>query len=344
MPDYISRTDAAARMFGTGSPQHEAAKALDAAGAKPLPVAKPAVAAARSAAWQDDALSLEQRLVALSAGEWLDQVDELRAILAAGGPGIRALVLSMLAPEVEGLAAVALADAVDLGVERGSTAIGAEFKAKDEKAAAKVANRTGAARGALVGLDEKIADAVRTARRLASAGADDVAIVAPLSRARNDTKAALTWAANRAMNEGTLASAKRAKLPVVWVGERDACQHCLKLSGVVADSGDEFDWQDTYAAAPLSKPPVTLDAPPRHPNCRCHLEPLNHPSYAAALRREADRSILRGWSLESESEAARVVAAQRLLASGVTAPASVKAAAKAAVREGRFPSRTVPNG
>jgi len=75
-------------------------------------------------------------------------------------------------------------------------------------------------------------------------------------------------------------------------------------------------------------------------NCRCHLEAQDD-DVAAALKREADRSILRGFALESESERARLDAAERLLASGVRAPASVKRYAETAINRGGFdPSAT----
>ena len=77
-------------------------------------------------------------------------------------------------------------------------------------------------------------------------------------------------------------------------------------------------------------------------NCRCTIEPLNDQSYADALRREADRSVLRGFSLESESMRVRVDAAERLLAQGVDAPKSVKAYAARAIKAGEFGTRGRP--
>lgn len=77
-------------------------------------------------------------------------------------------------------------------------------------------------------------------------------------------------------------------------------------------------------------------------NCRCTIEPLNDKSYAEALRREADRSVLRGFSLESESMGTRVDAAQRLLDKGVNAPASVIKFAERGVKNGKFSTRGRP--
>ncbi|MEI5603996.1 hypothetical protein, partial [Streptomyces brasiliscabiei] len=79
-----------------------------------------------------------------------------------------------------------------------------------------------------------------------------------------------------------------------------------------------------------------------HPRCRCELEPLVSREYADALRREADRSVLRGFSLESEPMRVRVEAAERLLARGVDAPKSVIAYARRAVKRGEFDTRGRP--
>lgn len=77
-------------------------------------------------------------------------------------------------------------------------------------------------------------------------------------------------------------------------------------------------------------------------NCRCTIEPLVSREYADALRREADRSVLRGFSLESEPMRVRVEAAERLLARGVDAPKSVIAYARRAVKRGEFGTRGRP--
>ena len=77
-------------------------------------------------------------------------------------------------------------------------------------------------------------------------------------------------------------------------------------------------------------------------NCRCEVEPLRSQDYADALRREADRSVLRGFSLESESMKTRVEAAEDLLERDPDAPKSVIEFARDAVDEGRFPTRGRP--
>ena len=74
-------------------------------------------------------------------------------------------------------------------------------------------------------------------------------------------------------------------------------------------------------------------------NCRCTVEPLNDQAFADALRRESDRSVLRGFSLASEPMSVRIAAAERLLAKGVVAPKSVKKYAADAVKRGEFTTR-----
>jgi hypothetical protein len=61
-----------------------------------------------------------------------------------------------------------------------------------------------------------------------------------------------------------------------------------------------------------------------------------------ALKREARRSVLKGWSLESESQASRLDAAERLLQRGARLPGTVEREARQAVRARRFRSRSVP--
>jgi len=86
-------------------------------------------------------------------------------------------------------------------------------------------------------------------------------------------------------------------------------------------------------------------------NCRCrcvpyygHAGPPGSLTLPEALKREAQRSILKGWSLPSESERVRVAAAERLLARGSNLPKTVQQVARDAVKRGRFIDRTVPHG
>lgn len=126
----------------------------------------------------------------------------------------------------------------------------------------------------------------------------------------------------------------------MWVAETNACVECLAYSGRVSKPGKPFPGGLTYGAKSYHPEPV--DVPPRHPRCRCTIEPLRDKSYAAALRREADRSVLRGFSLESESMKTRIDAADRLVSRGVDAPKSVIAYARRSIKVGVFPTRSRP--
>ncbi len=141
-------------------------------------------------------------------------------------------------------------------------------------------------------------------------------------------------------NEGSTAVADAAGLATVWVAETNACVHCLAYSGRIAKAGKDFPGGLTYGAK--SYYPDPLPHPPLHPNCRCTVEPLRSVEYATALRREADRSVLRGFSLESESMGVRIDAAKRLVASGVDAPKTVIQYAERAVKRGKFGTRGRP--
>jgi hypothetical protein len=157
------------------------------------------------------------------------------------------------------------------------------------------------------------------------------------NQARRDTR----WAVNRAINNGATSVSLAAGMSLLWIAERDACLHCLALSGQVAVPGTLFP-DVTYADRPLGLPMVPY--PPRHPNCRCRVTPWSgapgrlerdHPQAPSALMREARRSVARGWS-DHDSEAARLRAAERLLARGANLPKSVEERARRAVRRGKF--------
>jgi len=158
---------------------------------------------------------------------------------------------------------------------------------------------------------------------------------------------------------------------LLWVAEPDACVVCLALSGHLADpsNGQWFDEEATFgkpgSAMSVWPPNQPLKGPPRHPHCRCIPELWYGPAVApggpeetslynqpdvganvdlpAALRREAKRSILYGWSVPSESSTVRIDAASRLLAKGAGLPKSVEARARAAVKKGKFDNRIHPS-
>lgn len=154
-------------------------------------------------------------------------------------------------------------------------------------------------------------------------------------------------AVNDAAAAGTMEEARRlGARAVMWVAERDACLHCLALSGVEVRVGGRFRPSLMFADKPLKWRGFN-GRPPRHPNCRCRVRPVFGDSSAQreALLREARRSVVRGFSLPSESQAARLRAADRLLRRGAGLPRSVEEYGREAVAAGRFPrGRDLPGG
>lgn len=270
----------------------------------------------------------QQTLKGVSA--WLRTVLSFRTV-ASDDPKLKAAVLAMGAPSIERQARLAAQRAYDLGVADAALITGTK-KVTGKPSKGAVAK--------LVGLDAAGRAAVAKAKKLANADLDAPSFLAPLFGHSAALRASVSDAINRGGNEGSTAVADAAGLPTVWVAETDACLECLAYSGRVADPGEDFPGGLTYGAKSYNTEP--LPYPPEHPNCRCTVEPLNDQSYADTLRREADRSVLRGFSLENESMKARVDAASRLLKDGVTAPASVKAYARASISAGKFATRGRP--
>lgn len=195
-------------------------------------------------------------------------------------------------------------------------------------------------RGALALLKAKLI------RRLGLTGA-----LAAVGRGRGvigRIKAAITHTVNETVNEAIAEQIKHAGAKKVWVSERDACVSCAAYAGIVVDEDADFpgglSWDPNQRGRTAA-----IASPPRHPSCRCRVaawkDEWAEPGVASmpeALRREAWRSIARGWSLPTESNAARIRAARELLRTGVRLPKSVLEFADRAVRVGRFADRTFP--
>lgn len=283
----------------------------------------------------------EQALAALEAkvlesagvGSWLRTVETLRALLTSGSPDINALVLAMGEPAVEAQLLDALGKAFELGANEARLVV-------DNVELAKTATLPKSVAAFTEGLDKAGREAMAKAQALARAGVDPEAVLAPIFGHANTVKRSVTSGVNKAGNEGTLAVAAVEGRSTVWVAETNACVHCLAYSGRTAAAGKDYPGGLTYGRK--SYFPDAINSPPRHPHCRCTLEPLVSQEYADALRREADRSVLRGFSLESESMAVRIDAADRLVASDPNAPKSVIAYAKKSIKDGKFPTRGRP--
>jgi hypothetical protein len=145
------------------------------------------------------------------------------------------------------------------------------------------------------------------------------------------------WLVTRASSYGVTLVGQRNDLDRVWRAERDGCLGCMAYSGKIQRRG-RFPGDLTFGTKPLTS--VSIPGPPLHPNCRCQLAllPSDDHRAAEALAREARRSVIKGWSLESESESERLKAADRLLRQGAGLPKTVEERARASVRaakEGR---------
>lgn len=164
------------------------------------------------------------------------------------------------------------------------------------------------------------------------------------------------FAINTAANAVPVRLATRLGQKLVWVAERDGCVVCLALSGDVIDPNegeafDEFATFDTRPAPPVWPPGMPLLRPPRHPHCRCMVQVWDGAlvggfySWPTRLKHEALRSVLKGWSLPSESNAARLRAAERILRDGRAGemPKSVRAEGEHAIAARKFRSRAVPH-
>lgn len=125
---------------------------------------------------------------------------------------------------------------------------------------------------------------------------------------------------------------------IIWVSERDACVHCIGLAGDVARFGEPFPSFSPFAEKQLAWRGYN-GRPPRHPNCRCRLIPWDGTDETTdAIKREAQRSVARGWSLPTESNAARLRALDRLLQQPtLRLPPSVIRRARRALQDRNFP-------
>ena len=268
---------------------------------------------------------------------YLELVDSLRVLVAQGAPSsvLARRALAIEAPAIEATLEAAAENASRWGLNDALEVI-------EGRARMVGLPPSQAVRELIDGIDKAGKDAVAQAKKLIGAGADPDAYLAPLYGHANAIRARATDVVSHAGNEGVTAIADEEGMPTVWVAETNACVHCLAYSGVVVKPGGSFPGGLTYGRK--SYYPTKIKTPPRHPRCRCTVELLVNQEYADALRREADRSVLRGFSLESESMGVRIDAADRLVKKGVDAPKSVIAYSRKSIKEGKFPTRDRPAG
>lgn len=250
-----------------------------------------------------------------------------------------------------------------------SDAVGSAVAAAAEHGTAFVEAATGAQAAANVALPTvDLSEEAASVRAAAREGAEDAAkllkpsiiervglrgILGALRQARNAlgrAKATITTSVNTNVQTVMKATSRANKAPFeVWVTERDACTRCTKYAGRLVKTGEDFP-------GGLSWDPKQVDEsadpvrPPLHPHCRCSLVPWN-PAWKKegevglpeTVKREAERSIARGFSLPSESNASRIRALQELLDSNPKLPKTVLARARQDLKAGEFKrGRSVP--
>jgi hypothetical protein len=254
--------------------------------------------------------------------------------------------------------------ALELGVRQAVAEVNAPRSAGviPARASAVTANGIGAAVDAptariVAGLDQGIAAAICDAEAAVGKISGDTfaeldAALGRAHRAVPNAAAAIVTAINGAANAGKRAVADELGAELLWLASPDCCTTCAGFAGRTTSPGQPFDMKlaSTFTDKPRIWPPGPVEQPPIHPHDRCEIVPYlgaepgaTGPSLPEALQREARRAILKGWSLPSESGPERIRAARKVLARNPTAPASVKAYARRAVKAGRFPTRNVPH-
>jgi len=282
--------------------------------------------------------SPEQRIVAVEEATAARAAAQLEATVAAQGLTAAALAAAM--PLIIVVIASAVPQAVAAGI-----AMALSVSRKGRKLDRLIARR--ALRAApRIDVEGRVRDASSAAAVQLERAEDDNA----RRRVFEQTKAAVRQVAAAVVNEAAaagseLAAHKTGADGLVWVAERDACLTCQALSGQTVTVGQRFPAAVTFGDKPLRWRRFT-GRPPRHPHCRCRVQPWHgEQSVITSLLREARRSVIRGFSLPSESNAARLRAARRLLARGAQLPRSVEAYGAGSVARGRFPrGRNVPAG
>lgn len=196
--------------------------------------------------------------------------------------------------------------------------------------------------GVLRGIDLRAARQLAKAQRLArSAPMDSLSevttVTAAANRAATQAQADTRWAATRTVSLEVADKAKQAGARIIWVPERDACLSCLAYAGLTVEPGELFPAGLTFGKTPANKEAIPY--PPLHPNCRCQIEAwFGEKPFSDALKREAQRSVARGFS-NSASKSARVDAAAKLITRKNRLPKTVQRRAARDVQFRKFSSR-----
>lgn len=163
----------------------------------------------------------------------------------------------------------------------------------------------------------------------------DIPPAVVVARTRSLLEREASTQVSAAHGEGIKAVADGLGLSRLLTPERDACLRCTSYAGAVARPGHGFAVVRNFTAGDLES---EVEAP-LHPRCRCTTRVLYSDQEGAArsdaLRREAERAVLRFESLPSESDRARTEAAERLLAQGSRLAKTVLATAERRIRQRR---------
>jgi hypothetical protein len=168
-------------------------------------------------------------------------------------------------------------------------------------------------------------------------------VMAKANQAATTARSHATYVTNATSNDAVMHVALSQKnVLLCWFNERDSCIHCAAYAGLTVKPGKLFPGGLTYGDRAIRTEPFA--SPPLHHWCRCHLGIIRKDDLAvpAALKREAQRSIAKGFALPSESDKVRLKAVQKLLESDPKLPATVLNKARREIKSGIFKSRRLP--
>lgn len=293
----------------------------------------------------ENLLRLELEVVGKVAGSWKNDVGAVKeAVLTLASQvddGDMSVIVDQVMALLNGLEVPATMDAMALnGVEQAHH-FGSSIA---HEALGNYTMSVPVSKNSLSAVDSLYSDAVDALDQVKQSlsqplvGSGIQSIVTPLNPLfQNPAKVerAVTWAVNNASNSAVSKISLKEGETMVWISERDGCVHCTAYAGV-RSTLTGFPKDLTFGSKPLEVGGKTLPHPPLHPHCRCRVEPNITDEYADALKREAVRSILKGFSMDSESDKVRIDAAKRLLDEDPVAPASVKKYAERAITKGSF--------
>ncbi|GAA0705299.1 hypothetical protein GCM10010193_70470 [Kitasatospora atroaurantiaca] len=334
------------------------------------------LAALAQGAHSDEAAAFESRIADEAAGRADERMAEALASAAAlwvttfgdldaRGSGsaladlLRAVAervqraLSGLGRRSRRILAAAIPEALALGVRQAQDfarrASGHRVHAATGSGAGPLERTLDAARGLPRMVREQLDRALRLLTPEVVDGRTFAAVAAGMGAARSAisrVRGTVAWAVHDALNTGIGYVARALRLRRVWVAEFNACVRCQAYAGESVTLRGTFKGGQSWDPAQRHAPAAPVDAPPLHIRCRCRTAlwserwPVRGESLPDLLTRQAREAVGRGWSLPSESGAARLRAARALLTSGEQLPPGVASAARRALREGRFPYRT----